>query len=72
MGEACSILLRNAGRARSLARFGDTRVYPKVSGLATWSEKCKLSATRCSCITINFSVASERVIPKVSTYFVID
>jgi hypothetical protein len=32
-----------------------TRVYPKVSGLAAWSENCKmvkLSATKCSCIAI--------------------
>jgi hypothetical protein len=24
-----------------LVAFNNTRVYPKVSGLATWSENCK-------------------------------
>jgi uncharacterized protein YdhG (YjbR/CyaY superfamily) len=46
-----------------LYNFGDItsvseehkRVYPKVSGLAAWSENCKmveLSATKCNCIAI--------------------
>jgi hypothetical protein len=62
-----------------------TRVYPKVSGLAAWSENCKwykLSATRCSFIAIlwvslfsfaaiTLRVASQRVFHLV-VYFVID
>jgi hypothetical protein len=61
-------------------------VYPKVSGLAAWSENCKmveLSATRCSYIAIlwvslmrsaamTIYVASQRVIPNMSVYFFID
>jgi len=27
--------------------YGDTRVYPKVSGLATWSENCKWCTALC-------------------------
>jgi hypothetical protein len=56
-----------------------TRVYRKVSGLASWIEKCEWYSTRCSCISIlcvslvsfaaiTLCVASERVIPKVSIY----
>jgi hypothetical protein len=62
----------------------DTRVYPKVSGLATSSKNLQmvqLSATRCSYIAmmrvslVSFAattlcVTSQRVIPKVSLYFV--
>jgi hypothetical protein len=57
-------------------------VYPKVSGLAAWSENCKWysSATRCSCIAILWAslvsfaaitlcVASQRMSV---VYFVID
>jgi hypothetical protein len=64
-----------------LVQLLDTRVYPKVSGLATWSENkmVQLSATRCSCIAIlcislmsfaaiTLCVASQRVFTVV--YFV--
>jgi hypothetical protein len=69
--------------ARSPALYHrTTRVYPKVSGLAAWSENCKWysSATRCSCIAIlwvslvsfaaiTLCVAFQRVLI-VSIYFV--
>jgi hypothetical protein len=58
-------------------------VYPKVSGLERELQMVQLSATRFSCIAIlcvslvsfaaiTLCVASQRVIPKVSVYFVID
>jgi hypothetical protein len=62
------------------------RVYPKVSGLAAWSENCKwhsslplgavvslfCEVTRASFATITLCVASQRVFIVVSVYFVID
>jgi hypothetical protein len=62
-----------------------TRVYPKVSGLVTWSENWNWysSVTRCTCIAIlwislvsfaalTLYVASQWVFIIVSVYFVID
>jgi hypothetical protein len=58
------------------------RVYPKVSGLTTWSEDWKwhsslplganLWVSLLNSVAINLCVASQRVIPKVSLCFVID
>jgi hypothetical protein len=70
----------------STGSYKRRRVYLKVSGLAACSENCKRYSslhTRCSCIAIlwvslvscaaiSLCVASQRVIPKVSVYFVID
>jgi hypothetical protein len=56
------------------------RVYPKVSGLAAWSENCKWYSTlplKCNCIailcqSITLCVAFQRVFVVVVVYFVID
>jgi hypothetical protein len=59
------------------------RLYPKVSGLAACSENYKWYSCRCSCIVILWIIlvsfgaitlwrGQQRVIPKVSGYFVID
>jgi hypothetical protein len=60
-------------------KFGDTRVYPKVSGLTTWSENCKwynciaiLWVSLVSFAAITLCVAYQRVFIVVSVYFVID
>jgi hypothetical protein len=48
----------------------NTRVYPKVSGLAVWSENCKwYSSEFCH---HNLCVASQWVMPKVSVYSITD
>jgi hypothetical protein len=44
MGEMVNlynVVVGGPGRKRSLRRTRHTRVYPKVAGLATWSENCK-------------------------------
>jgi len=66
--------------------ISNTRVYPEVSGLAAWSQNCKWYSSLplgavvslfCESVLVSFAaitlcVASQRVIPKVNVYFVID
>jgi hypothetical protein len=65
-----------------VTRHTHMRVYPKVSGLATWSGKCKwysslpldanLWVSLVSSAVITLCVDPQQLIPKVSVYFFID